>query len=82
MPILGGVLGWLNVKNQERVYEANSTLLVQQRRGGFSPGVSDFSLSGQLAITYGTLIGSTPFLREVLNKQALEKMIFSWASAS
>ncbi len=72
LPILAGTLAWLNARNQEKIYEAESVLLVQQRRGGFSPGVSDFSVSGQLAVTYGTLVGSTPFLKDLLDKKALE----------
>ena len=66
-----GTLGWLQVRGQEKIYEATATLLVQQRRGGFSPTVSDFSLSGQLALTYGTLVGSTPFFDQVTEKEAL-----------
>jgi capsular exopolysaccharide synthesis family protein len=46
--------------------------LVQQRRGGFSPSVSDFSLSGQLALTYGTQVRSTPFFDQVTEKNALD----------
>ena len=68
-----GTLGWLQVKGQEKVYEASSTLLVQQRRGGFTPSVSDFSLSGQLALTYGTQVGSTPFFDQITEKGVLPK---------
>jgi len=66
VPIVTGGLGWLLVKNQERIYEASATLLVQQRRSGFSPGISDFNLSEQLAVTYGTLVASSPFLKQVI----------------
>lgn len=72
LPVATGTLGWLMVKGQENVYEASATLLVQQRRGGFSPTVSDFSLSGQLALTYGSLVASTPFFDQVSSKQPLK----------
>ena len=71
MPVVTGTLGWLQVRGQEKIYEATATLLVQQRRGGFSPTASDFSLSGQLALTYGTLVASTPFFDQVTEKDAL-----------
>ena len=47
--------------------------MVQQRRGGYTPSVSDFSLSGQLALTYGTQVGSTPFFNHVSEKKALDR---------
>ena len=72
-----GTLGWLQVRGQEKIYEASATLLVQQRRGGFSPSVSDFSLSGQLALTYGSLVGSTPFFDQVSNNESLKNEGFS-----
>ena len=73
LPVVTGTLGWLQVRGQEKIYEASSTLLVQQRRGGFSPSVSDFSLSGQLALTYGTQVRSTPFFDHVTENKALDK---------
>ena len=35
--------------------------------------MSDFSLSRQLALTYGTQVGSTPFFDQVTEKEALER---------
>ena len=71
LPVVGGVVAYFYSNNQAEVYEAKVTLLVQQRGGGFSPGVSDFRLSGQLASTYGRLVRTTPFLSKVSNDTEL-----------
>ena len=73
LPVVGGVLGWLQVRNQDKIYESSATLLVQQRQAAYSVGISDYNLSGQLAVTYATLLKSTPFLQHVQNRGILEK---------
>ena len=60
-----GGLGYQYVSGKPKVYESTSTLLVQQRRADNTPGISDNSLSDQLAMTYATLVKSTPFLNSV-----------------
>lgn len=70
LPVVGGVLGYFYSSNQERVYEARATLLVQQRRA-LSPTPSDFTLSEQLASTYGRLVRATPFLSNVVEDNEL-----------
>ena len=66
------------------MYEAKTTLLVQQRRAGNEAGVSDFNLSQQLAKTFGRQVESTPFLERVSSKSdvslslgKLQKMVSS-----
>ena len=70
LPVAGGIVASLYGGDEEPVYEAQATLLVQERRGGFSPG-SDIGLSQQLASTYVKLIRSTPFLSKVLEENEL-----------
>ena len=60
VPASGGVLGYLYSANQEKVYEARASLLVQQRRVGLEPGVSDFSVSQELAATYSRQVSPNP----------------------
>ena len=65
LPISGGAISYFYSINQAKVYEAKTTLLVQQRRAGNEAGVSDFNLSQQLATTFGRQVESTPFLERV-----------------
>jgi non-specific protein-tyrosine kinase len=70
LPLAGGASGYLysyiqNV-NQEIVYEAEAVLLVQERRAGLAPGVSDVGVSRQLAATYRVRVTSAPFLERVV----------------
>ena len=60
--------------NQERVYEAKATLLVQQRNLSGLAGFSDFRESGQLAATYASLAGASPFLDKVLADNGLARL--------
>lgn len=61
----GGVFQYLRNSDQEVVYEANATLLVQHRNPGGAPGVSDVGVSKQLATTYARLLTASPFLSKV-----------------
>ena len=61
----GGVLQYVLNSDEEMVYEANATLLVQHRNPGGGPGVSDFGVSRQLASTYVRLLTASPFLSKV-----------------
>ncbi len=65
MPALGAVLGYYVSRNQDPVYEATGTILVQYRGSSLSLGLSDFGQSEQLASTYQRLITATPFLDQV-----------------
>ena len=51
--------------DEEIIYEANATLLVQHRNPGGAPGVSDVNVSRQLAATYVRLLKASPFLSKV-----------------
>ena len=62
LPTVGGLLGYFYSHNQEPVYEAKATILVQYRGGGFIPGFSDFRRSEELAATYRRLVTAKPFL--------------------
>lgn len=84
LPIAGGTISYFYSINQAKVYEAKTTLLVQQRRAGNEAGVSDFNLSQQLAKTFGRQVESTPFLERVSSKSdvslslgKLQKMVSS-----
>ena len=68
---MGGALGYAYSGNQEEVYEANASLLVQQRRSVSIPGVSDFDLSSQLDTTYARLVRTSPFLSRVQQENEL-----------
>ena len=74
LPSAGGVVGYVYSINQEQVYEANATLLVQQRSSSVSPGLSDFSVSEQLASTYARLVTASPFLESVKEKNDLTRL--------
>ena len=66
MPVAGGVIAFMYSIRQDTVYEATSVILVQQRSGGdFSPGSTDFALSGQVASTYQRQATARPFLERV-----------------
>ena len=65
LPVAGGLIQYVRNSNQEVMYEARATLLVQQRNSSFSAGVSDFGVSRQLATTYKRLIKASPFLSKV-----------------
>ena len=56
--------GYFYSANQEKVYEARASLLVQQRRMGLEPRVN-FSVSQELADTYSRQVRSTPFLERL-----------------
>jgi len=65
LPLVGGLVQYILNYDQEILYEASSTLLVQHRNPGATPGVSDFGVSSQLAVTYQRLLTATPFLTKV-----------------
>ena len=72
LPIAGGAIGYLYSSSQTPVYEAQATLLVQQRGPDFAvPGVSDYRVSGELAATYARLVEATPFLDTVIEQSEL-----------
>ena len=76
LPLVGGSLGYsygyIHSKNQVQLYEAETTLLVQQRRAGGQPGVSDVGVSQQLAATYRLQVGSAPFLGRVVQDPGVD----------
>ena len=65
VPTIGGLTGFIYSQNQEPIYQANSTILVQYRGAGSSVGLSDFSRSQELASTYARLVSAKPFLDRV-----------------
>ncbi len=77
VPLVMGLAAFAYSRHQEPVYEAKATLLVQQRRGGLTPGASDFALSEQLASTYSRLVRTSPFLTRVLEKNDLPQDVAS-----
>jgi len=65
LPIVFGTSTYFYSSSQDTMYEATSTLLVEQRRSGGVAGVSDFTLSEDLARMYMKQILSTPFISRV-----------------
>ena len=68
-PIVGGLLAYFlaysQFTNQESVYEARATILVQQTQSSFLPNLTDMQTSQRLAATYRRLITTQPVLEEV-----------------
>ena len=58
-------MGYYYSTNQNTVYQASSTILVQYRGGGLNLGLSDSSKSRELASTYRRLITARPFLERI-----------------
>ena len=65
LPAILGIGTYFYSSSQDTMYEAKSTLLVEQRRTGGVAGVSDFTLSEDLARMYMKQILSTPFISRV-----------------
>jgi len=82
LPTVGGLLGFFYSESQEPVYEAEATILVQYRGGGFASGLSDFSSSQDLASTYRRLITARPFLEQVRQADAITSLRGGMASIS
>jgi len=74
VPVLGAAAGYFYSSNQEEVYEASATLLVEQRSPSFVPGLSDFRLSTQLATTYARKLKAQPFLSSVRETSDLPRL--------
>ncbi len=64
LPVAMGSAAYVYSKNQDVIYEARATLLVQQRRSDLATGI-DFSGSQQLASIYRRQVRSSPFLARV-----------------
>ena len=73
-PIVGGLLAYSlansQFANQESVYEARATILVQQTQSSFLPNLTDMQTSQRLAATYRRLITTRPVLEEVAQEVA------------
>lgn len=65
MPTLGAFIGYYVSRNQDPVFQAKGTILVEYRGGGLYLDPSDRSRSEQLASTYLRLITAAPFLEQV-----------------
>ena len=65
LPTILGFAGYFYSSNQESVYEAKATILVQGKGGGIAFGASDFRLSSELAATYSRRVTAKPFLDTV-----------------
>ena len=74
LPTIGGVGAYFYSKQQPEIYQTHATLLVEQRRAGYSAGVSDYGISSQLAKTYARLITAGPFLQKVSERENLERL--------
>ena len=73
-PIVGGLLAYSlaysQFANQESIYEARATILVQQTQSSFLPNLTDMQTSQRLAATYRRLITTRPVLEEVAQEVA------------
>ena len=65
LPTVGGVLAYYYSSNQNTLFQASSTILVQYRGTGLDLGLSDLSKSNELASTYRRLITARPFLERI-----------------
>ena len=74
LPTIGGVGAYFYSKQHPEIYQTHATLLVEQRRAGYSAGVSDYGISAQLAKTYARLITAGPFLQKVSERENLERL--------
>ncbi len=75
LPTIGGIGAYFYSKQQPKIYQTHATLLVEQRRAGYtSAGISDYGISSQLAKTYARLITAGPFLQKVSEKENLERL--------
>ena len=89
LPTIGGLLSYFYSQNQEPIYQAHASILVQYRGGGTSLGVSDFTRSRELASTYARQVSARPFLERVeqsgqvpFNADRLRTMISSNTEAT
>ena len=69
LPTVGGLAGYFYSDNQEAVYQANASILVQQRSSGFSVAPSDFGASERLASIYRLQATAKPFLDRLAERE-------------
>jgi capsular exopolysaccharide synthesis family protein len=82
LPTAGALIGYVYSKNQNTLYRAEATILVQYRGNSFVPGASDFRQSSELAATYVRLVTAKPFLQRVQENAVLPDIAGSLGSIS